>query len=187
MSLGRAVVALLKSKRFWLWEIVGIIIYAIPAAIRFSTGRVTIPFLNYPGHWIGMFIPGNLLEKVIVNAFFPGGAGAVAGEVFVSQYLGSALGRKQLYLSRLAGAWTQTGIWSAFQFFGYTLFIMGPYGSNIFEHPVVFPINFVLATFSIFTPTVVGLLKLGISGAYRKLTLPTRRKTLNPIQARTAR
>ena len=159
MRLRSAAIGLLKSRRFWLWEIGGMIIYAIPVAIRFVTGNVVVPFLNFPGEWIGHYIPGNLLEKIIVNAFFPGGAGAVAGEIFVGIYKMGGLKGWSLFVSRLAGALTQTTIWSIFQFFGYTLLIMGPYGSNIFEHPIVFPINFVLATFSIFTPTIIGLLK----------------------------
>jgi hypothetical protein len=169
MDFRTAAVGLLTSKRFWLWEIAGIIIYAIPVAIRFATKSVVIPFLNYPGFWIGHFIPGNLLEKVLVNAFFPGGAGAVAGEIFVSIYLSTTLKGRRLFASRLAGALTQTTIWSVFQFFGYTLLIMGPYGTNIFEFPTVFPINFILATFSIFTPTIMRLLRMGISVSFHRL------------------
>jgi hypothetical protein len=59
----------LKSRRFWLWEICGALIYAIPVAIRYAT-EVAISILNFPGYWIGHLIPGNLLEKVLVNAFF---------------------------------------------------------------------------------------------------------------------
>ncbi len=75
-----------RSRRFWLWEVCGCIIYSIPALIRFTTGNMVIPILNFPGFWIGHFIPGNFLEKIIVNAFFPGGAGGVAGEIFFSNY-----------------------------------------------------------------------------------------------------
>ncbi len=176
MGLIVAAAGLLKSKRFWLWEIAGLIIYAVPAAIRFATADVVIPILNFPGHWIGHFIPGNLLEKVIVNAFFPGGAGAVAGEVFFGLYLGSSLRGKRLFASRLAGALAQTALWSTIQFFGFTLLIIGPFGSNIFEHPVVFPINFVLATFSIFTPAVVALIGNGIARGYGRLSVRLKKK-----------
>jgi len=178
MGFTRATVGLLKSKRFWLWEIAGIIIYTIPVAVRFATKSVTIPLLNFPGFWIGHYIPGNLLEKVIVNAFFPGGAGGIAGEILVSLYIGYCVRGKWLFVSRLAGALTQTAVWSTFQFFGYTLFIMGPYGSNIFEHPVVFPINFVLATLSIFTPNVVGLLRVLILDGTHKLNMFIKGKIL---------
>ncbi|MCW4044003.1 MAG: hypothetical protein NWE94_00620 [Candidatus Bathyarchaeota archaeon] len=159
MKLRDAVVATLRSRRFWLWELGGAVIYSIPVAVRFITGSIAIPLLNFPGFWIGHFIPGNFLEKLLVNAFFPGGAGGVAGEVFASNWKGKAVGGKAKYLFRLGGALLQTAVWSAFQFFGYYLLIMGPYGSNIFEHAVVFPINFVLAAFSIFTPDVVGFVK----------------------------
>jgi hypothetical protein len=159
MRLRHALVATLKSRRFWLWEIAGVIIYAIPAAIRFATGNVVIPFLNFPGDWIWHIIPGNLSEKVLVNAFFPGGAGGVAGEVFFNQYRGGEVTRLGKYKRRLAGALTQTALWSALQFFGYYLLINGPWGGNIFESVFVVPINFVLATLSIFTPDVVGFVK----------------------------
>jgi hypothetical protein len=159
MSLRRAIGATLRSRRFWVWQIGGAIIYGIPVAIRFATGDVVIPFLNFPGFWIGHLIPGNFLEKVLVNAFFPGGAGGVAGEVFAGYRKGETVTGKAKYLHRLGGALLQTGVWSAFQFFGYSLSLIGPYGSNIFESIFVFPINFVLAAFSVFTPDVVDFLK----------------------------
>ena len=155
MDLNGAIVGVFKSRRFWFWEVAGAIIYGIPVAIRFATKSVTIPILNFPGFWIGHIIPGNFLEKVLVNAFFPGGAGGVAGEIFVVNFKGYSVKGRLLYYSRLGGALFQTTVWSLIQFFGYTLFIIGPYGSNIFEFPVVVPINFVLASFSIFTPTVL--------------------------------
>jgi hypothetical protein len=159
MKLNKAIVATLRSKRFWWWELGGAVIYAIPVAIRFITKSVSIPFLDFPGFWIGHFIPGNFLEKILVQPFFPGGAGGVAGEVFASNYRGKTIEGKVKYLYRLGGALLQASVWTAFQFFGYFLYIMMPYGGNIFEHAVVFPINFVLAAFSIFTPDMVGFVK----------------------------
>ena len=38
MKLRRAIVATLRSRRFWAWELGGAIIYAIPVAIRYITG-----------------------------------------------------------------------------------------------------------------------------------------------------
>jgi len=169
MKLHKAVVITLRSRRFWLWEIGGAIIYGIPVAIRFITKSVSIPILNFPGFWIGHFIPGNFLEKILVNAFFPGGAGGVAGEILASNWKGKAAKGKAKYLYRLGGALLQTAAWSAFQYFGFSLLIMGPYGGNIFEHTVVFPINFTLAAFSIFTPDIVNFAKSKIGNAYRKL------------------
>jgi hypothetical protein len=163
MSLRRAAKATLKSKRFWLWQAAGIIIYAIPVAVRFATKSVAIPILNFPGFWIGDFIPGNFLEKLLVNSFFPGGAGGVAGEEFFNNYRGFAAKGKAKYLHRLAGAIAQTAVWSAFQFVGYSLSINGPYGSNLFEYAGVIPINFILAALSVFTPDVVGFVKSKIT------------------------
>jgi hypothetical protein len=163
MNLLSAAAATLKSKRFWLWQIAGVIIYAIPVAIRFVTKSVAIPILNFPGFWIGYFIPGNFLEKLLVNSFFPGGAGGIAGEIFFNNYQGSVAKGKTKHLHRLAGALLETAAWSAFQFAGYYLLIMGPYGSNIFEHALVFPINFALAALSVFTPDVVGFVKTKLS------------------------
>ena len=173
MKLDSAAVATLRSKRFWIWQLWGIIIYGIPVAIRFATGSVEIPFLNFPGFWIGHYIPGNILEKILVNSFFPGGAGGVAGELFVSNYKEKAVGGKSKYLSRLGGALLQTGLWSAFQLWGFSLMILGPWSiggewGNIFEHYLVFPFNFTLAAFSIFTPDIVSLVKSTISKAYHK-------------------
>ena len=175
MNLCRAVKATLRSKRFWMWQLSGVIIYAIPVAIRFVTGSVEIPILNFPGFWIGHFIPGNMLEKVLVNSFFPGGAGGVAGELFASYYDGEIVKGKAKYLSRLCGAMLQTAAWSIFQYWGHSLMILGPWSTginsgNIFEYWSVFPFNFTLATFSIFTPEVVNLAKLNLTKAYRKLS-----------------
>ena len=162
MTLLSAARATLRSRRFWKWQIAGAILYAIPAAIRYATGIVALPILNWPGFWIGMVIPGNLLEKILVNAFFPGGAGGVAGEIFASNWKGKALTRRAKYLTRLGGALGETAVWSAIQFFGYFLLIEGPGGSyNLFESAYVFPINFVLAALSIFTPDVVTLVEMG--------------------------
>lgn len=168
MILINAILQTLKDKRFWLWQISGAIIYGIPVAIRFLTGNVSIPLLNFPGFWIGHFIPGNFLEKFIINAFFPGGAGAVAGEIFVSKIRKEAIKGKIKYQSRLGGALLQTVFWTFFQYWGYSLLILGPWrsettGGNIFEHAVVFPINFVLASISIFTPDIINFLKSKIS------------------------
>jgi len=58
------------------------IIYVISVAIRFATKSVAIPLLNFPGFWVGHFIPGNFLEKLLGNSFFPGGAGGVAGDFY---------------------------------------------------------------------------------------------------------
>ncbi len=157
MKLARAFIAMLRSRRFWVWELGGALIYSLPVVVRYATGSNEIPILNFPGFWIYHLIPGNLLEKILVNAFFPGGAGAVAGMVFASYYGVGVLAGKQLYTARLGGALGQTGLWSLLQFLGYSLMISGPGGGwNLFESVFVFPINFVLATLSIFTPDVVG-------------------------------
>jgi hypothetical protein len=160
MQLRKAVVATLGSRQVWWWELGGAVIYGIPAAIRFATGSIHLPILSLLEiSWVDHYIPGNLVEKVLVNAFFPGGAGGVAGEIFANNLKGGVAKGKAKYLRRLGGALLQTAVWSAFQYFGYSLSLIGPYGSNIFESIFVFPINFVLAAFSIFTPDVVGFIK----------------------------
>jgi hypothetical protein len=173
MGLWSAVKATLRSRRFWVWQLAGVIIYGLPVVYRFVTGSVAIPILNFPGFWIDHYIPGNVLEKVLVNAFFPGGAGGVAGEVLVKNYNGKTVQGKTKYLSRLGGALLQTGVWSAFQLWGFSLMILGPWSSgefgNVFEHYTVFPFNFTLAAFSIFTPDVVNFLKSLLLKAYLKL------------------
>jgi hypothetical protein len=171
MNIRTALVVTFRSRRFWLWQICGCIIYGIPVLIRFTTGSMVIPILNFPGFWIGHFIPGNFLEKIIVNAFFPGGAGGIAGEIFFSNYQNTAINKKRKYVYRLAGSLLQTSAWSIFQFAGYYLLIMGPYGSNIFEHSIVFPINFILATFSIFTPDILNFMRLLLSRIFSRITV----------------
>jgi hypothetical protein len=175
MKLCSAVKATLRSKRLWVWQLAGAIIYGIPVAFRFATGSVSIPILNFPGFWIGHYIPGNMVEKILVNAFFPGGAGGVAGEVLVSNYNGEAVKGKAKYLSRLGGALLQTAAWSAFQYWGYSLMLLGPWSiggdwGNVFEHWLIFPFNFTLAAFSIFTPDVVNFAKSKMESAYQKLS-----------------
>jgi len=160
MQLHKAVIATLKSRRFWWWELGGAVIYAIPAAVRFATSSMGLPLLSlFEIPWVGHYIPGNLVEKILVNAFFPGGAGGVASEISAGYRKGEAVTGKAKYLHRLCGALLQTAVWSAFQYFGYSLYVIGPHGSNIFEYISVFPLNFVLAAFSIFTPDVVGFIK----------------------------
>jgi hypothetical protein len=88
--------------------------------------------------WVTPFVPGNIVEKVLVNAFFPGGAGAVAGEVFYANRNGTPLTRKQKYIGRLGGALLWATFWSLFQFWGYIQNITGSYGDNLFEFPYVF-------------------------------------------------
>ncbi|MGD0451819.1 MAG: hypothetical protein ABSA79_12295 [Candidatus Bathyarchaeia archaeon] len=165
-----AIARTIRSRRFWVWQLGGIIIYAMPAAIRLATGSVYLPVLGlFDVPWIGYFIPGNLVEKILVNAFFPGAAGAIAGELLFSNMHGSIFSRRQKYLARLKGALLWTAIWSLFQFWGNMQNIAGPWGGNIFEYPMIYPLNFLLASLSIFTPTIVGFAKTKIINFYLSL------------------
>jgi hypothetical protein len=170
MELRRAVASTLRSRRFWVWQIAGAIIYGIPAAIRFAISSTHLPILSLLATpWIDHYVPGNLVEKILVGAFFPGGAGAVAGEILYSNRNGVAVEGRKKYIARLGGALAQTAAWTAFQFWGNMQNIKGPYGSNIFEYPMVYPLNFLLALLSIFTPNVVYFAKSKIEKAYQKL------------------
>jgi hypothetical protein len=170
MDWRRAVVGTLRSRSFWKWQIAGATIYAIPVAVRFATGSNTLPILSLLATpWIDHYVPGNLVEKILVGAFFPGGAGAVAGEVLISNRTGSALEGRRLYGARLFGALAYGAAWTAFQFLGNLQNILGPYGGNIFEYPTVYPLNLLIAAFAIFTPTVLHLIKLGTTRVRRKL------------------
>ncbi len=154
-----AIANTLRSRRFWVWQLGCAFIYAIPATIRLATGNIHLPILSaFMPPWNTPYLPRNIVEKVLVNAFFPGGAGAVAGEIFYLNHK-SEYSRKQKYLARLGGAWIETAAWSLFQFIGYMQNINGSYGGNLFESPLVFPLNFLLAALAIFTPDVVGFLK----------------------------
>lgn len=157
-----ALTATLKSKRFWIWTLTGVIIYLIPVTIRYATGSIIIPFLNWPGYWIDHFIPGNLSEKILVNMFFPGATGAITGEIFIKNYYKQPkITTKTLYLSRIAGALLFVTLWSLFQFIGYQMAIYMPFspGSNLFESYLVYPLNYLIAACSIFTPTIIYAIK----------------------------
>lgn len=161
---------MLKSRRFWVWQICGAIIYALPVIIRLATGNVLLPGLSLLAvPWIGHYIPGNLVEKILVNAFFPGGAGGVAGEILYANVHGQVFSRRQKYLTRLGGALLWTAAWSLFQLWGNMQNIIGSYGGNLFEYPTVFPLNFLLASLSIFTPDVLGFIKTKLANAYHRL------------------
>jgi hypothetical protein len=166
----KALASLFRSRRFWIWQIGGAIIYALPVLIRIATGNVLLPGLSLLAvPWIDHYVPGNLVEKILVNAFFPGGAGAVAGEILYSKLNREGFTRRQKYLARLGGALTWVTGWSLFQLWGNLQNIMGSFGGNLFEYPMVFPLNFALASLSIFTPDVLAFIKNKISNAYRNL------------------
>lgn len=97
---------------------------------------------------------------------FLGGAGAVAGEIFFGDAYTRSFEGRQKYLARLGGALLVTGAWSLFQLWGNMLNISGSWGGNVFEYPMVFPLNFLLASFSIFTPDVVGFIRSKLAGSY---------------------
>ena len=163
-------IAMLRSRRFWVWQIGGALIYAVPVLIRLATGNVLLPFLSFFAvPWIDHYVPGNLIEKILVNAFFPGGAGAVAGEIFYVNRKGETATRRQKYFARLGGALLWTTAWSLFQLWGNMQNVMGSYGGNLFEYPMVFPLNFGLASLSIFTPDIVGFVKDKAVKAYRRV------------------
>jgi hypothetical protein len=155
-----ALASTLRSKRFWIWQICGAFIYAVPVLIRVATGNVVLPVLSLlETPWVDHYIPGNLVEKILVNAFFPGGAGAIAGEIFFrNAYANRAVSRRRRYGYRLAGALVWVTAWSLFQLWGNLQGIVGSYGGNLFEYPMVYPLNFLLASLSIFTPDIIGYL-----------------------------
>jgi hypothetical protein len=109
------------------------------------------------------------VEKILVNAFFPGGAGAIAGEVFYTNKYGEPFTRKQKYLARLGGAMLWVTAWTLFQYWGNAQNIIGTYGGNLFEYPSIYPLNFGLAALSVFTPDVVGFVKNKTAKAYHRL------------------
>jgi hypothetical protein len=171
MNLRGAVKATLKSRRFWVWQIVGVVIYAIPVVVRFATSSNVLPILGLlETPWIDHYVPGNLVEKILVGAFFPGGAGAVAGEIFFSNRKSTAVEGRRKFVVRLGGALMWAGAWTVFQFWGNLQNITGPYGGNIFEYPMVYPLNLVIASFSIFTPDVLHYMKLGALWIYHRFS-----------------
>jgi hypothetical protein len=166
----RAIAKTVKSRRFWVWQLTCVLIYSVPATIRLATGNVHLPILSmFMVPWVTPYVPGNIVEKVLVNAFFPGGAGAAAGEILYTNANGKAFSNRQKYFTRLCGALLWSTGWSLFQLWGYMQNIVGSYGGNLFESPLVFPLNFLLASLSIFTPDVVSLIKPDIINAFHRL------------------
>ncbi len=166
----RAIVNMLRSRRFWVWQICAALIYSIPATIRLVTGNIHLPILSmFMVPWVTPYVPGNIVEKVLVNAFFPGGAGAIAGEILYANLHSEGFNGRRKFLARLGGAWLWTAGWSLFQFWGYMQNINGSYGGNLFESPLVFPLNFLLASLAIFTPDVVCFVKAEVVNAYHGL------------------
>ena len=160
---------MLGSKRFWLWAICSAVIYAIPATIRVLTGNVKLPLLSLAATpWIGMYVPSNLIEKILVNAFFPGAVGAIGGEIFFSSAWAKVLAGRKKYYARLGGALVAVAVWSLIQLSGGLIGARGSWGGNLFEYPSVFPLNFLLASLSIFTPTVVYFFKNNLVKAFRR-------------------
>ncbi len=166
-----ALKATLYSRRFWIWQLAGAAIYATPVAIRLVTGNVVLPILGLlETPWIDHFVPANLVEKILVNGFFPGASGAVAGEIyFTTKNADQPISRRRMYGYRLAGALCYVSLFSAFQFVGYFVNITASYGSNLFEFPGVYPLNFLLASLSIFTPTIVGYIADKVRSASQKI------------------
>jgi hypothetical protein len=140
-----------------------------------ATGNVVLPILGLlETPWIDHAVPANLVEKILVNGFFPGAAGAVAGEIyFTNKNAGQAISRRRMYGYRLAGALFYVTLFSLFQLFGYLANVTASYGSNLFEYPGVYPLNFLLASLSIFTPTIVDYVWSKIASAIRKTRMGT--------------
>lgn len=170
MSWRKAITSTLRTRRFWIWQVTGAMIYAVPVAVRVITGEVELPILSWLATpWIDHYVPGNLIEKILVQAFFPGGAGGVAGEVFISKHDDRVLFGRRKYGARLAGALAWTGAWSLFQLWGNMQNIIGSFKGNLFEYPMVFPLNFVIAAFAIFTPDILELVRKGSTKLNQKL------------------
>ncbi len=72
-------------------------------------------------------------------------------------------------MTRFLGATLWTALWSLFQLWGNMQNITGTYGGNLFEYPMVFPLNFGLAALSIFTPDVLGFMRGKAVQGYHKL------------------
>jgi hypothetical protein len=159
-KLGKALYETVKDPGVLKWELGSTALYATPATIRFITKNPVIPVLNFPGSSPSPYLPPNLVEKLVVNSFFPGGAGGVAGEIFFSKYMNKPLHGKAKYLSRLTGSLTQYVGWTSIQYLGYLQNIIGPHGENIFEPPeITLGFNLLMAAASIFTPDVLKYIK----------------------------
>jgi hypothetical protein len=168
MSL-KALKATIRSRRFWTWQILGVAIYAIPVIIRLVTGNVVLPILGLlQTPWIDHMVPANLVEKILVNGFFPGAAGAIAGEIYFTHKSGEPKTKRRLYGTRLAGALFYVALFSLFQLFGYLINYTASYGSNLFEYPGVYPLNTLLASLAIFTPTIISYIRTQVSKLRRK-------------------
>lgn len=171
----------LKSKRFWKWEVGSAAIYGIPVAIRFITKNPVIPILNAPDPYTCNV---NILEKLMVNAFFPGGSGGVAGEIFAGNYSGHELKGRKKYLARLGGSMLQTTLWTALVQYPLTG-VMGPHGAKLGEGPELYLLNYLLAAGSVVTPDVLNYIesKTQIAGKAKKFAKKAVSKIHLPSQS----
>jgi len=150
---------IVKDKRFQ-WFVAGGIVYGLPALYRYITKNPKLPFptIEPPNETIPY------TEKIIVNSVFPGATSSVViGETIAKRMKFSGMKK---HLSRLSGSFIGTGLWTGFQYLGYSicenLKYEWPSGGNPFEGPNVYLLNILLGLFATITPYAVSYVKSNI-------------------------
>lgn len=134
-----------QSRRLFKWEVVGAAAYAIPIAIRSITKQAYIGLPTIESYNVfGMLTPTNLVEKAIINSLYPGGAGAVAGEILIPKILRRELGSMGLHLTRMVGAGLQTLGHTLIQYYLNNQRFLWPHGEPP-ETSGIYPFNFLWA------------------------------------------
>jgi hypothetical protein len=125
----------LSSRRFWIWQLGGAAIYAIPVTIRLVTGNVVLPVLGLlENPWIDHFVPANMAEKILVNASFRVRLGRLGRNLFTYKNGESAIS-KRVSTVTLGRAMFYATLWSLFQLLGYLANKTASYGSNLLSTP----------------------------------------------------
>ena len=116
----RAISNTLRSRRFWVWQIGGAFIYAIPATIRLATGNIHLPILSmFMPPWVNpLRAAATSSRKFWLTRFSPEAQAQWQAKSSTQTSKAEPLSRKQKYLARLGGAWLQTAAWSLFQLCG---------------------------------------------------------------------
>lgn len=147
------------------WLVGGVSVYAAPALFRAVT-KITEIFPHF--YELPWYLPPNIIEKGIVNSFFPGAtASVVIGDTKWKPYrsfiksLSKKIGleKYEKFVGRFTGAAIGTTLWTAFQAAGYVQDYLWPHGGNAFEDPSVYPFNIAIGLASTLVPYGVEKLK----------------------------
>ena len=154
----------------------GAVIYAVPAAIRIATGSVILPVLSFVRRrGLACSFLGTWLRRFWLTLFSQVVRVLLLVKSFFQVPNLKSLWDEKCMLPDCMGLCSAVAVSSLIQLSGGILGIAGSWGGNLFEYPSVFPLNFLLASLSIFTPTILSFFKNKIAGLYHRLNFGRQR------------